>query len=309
MLRFCALCGMLPDGEEEDMIPTTPLQASFDRQVETMTVTPLTDGYLDPEVKFLRDISAENIRTLLALGHRDGPPRASVNAYAVRSDHGTFLIDTGSGDTMGPTCGRLPDSLADARIEAEDVNAILLTHVHPDHSNGLTDLSTNSRLFPNADVLLHRKELDHWFDDEAMARADERARHRYFEMGRAQLRPYLDAGRVRTFDDGEVLPSITAAPCHGHTPGHTAYRIGSGPGAILVWGDTVHVQEVQLPFPDVTVIFDWNPADAAASRRRMIEMAVEEGLVVAGAHLHFPGFGHIARRGAGYSLVQEPWPL
>jgi glyoxylase-like metal-dependent hydrolase (beta-lactamase superfamily II) len=274
-----------------------------------MTVTPLTDGYLDPTVKFLREIQEENIRALLMLQHRDGPPRASVNAFAIRSDKGTFLIDTGSGDTMGPTCGRLPQSLAAAGIAPGEVDAIILTHVHPDHSNGLTDLATKLRLFSNAEVLLHEKELNHWFNDDAMARADERARRRYFEAGRAQLGPYIEADRVRTFKGGEILPGVSAVPCHGHTPGHTAYMIGSGRGAILVWGDTVHVQEVQLPFPDVTVIFDWDPAAAAASRRRLFEQVVADGLIVAGAHLHFPGFGQIVRKGPGYRLVQEPLAL
>ncbi|QEH80015.1 MBL fold metallo-hydrolase [Sphingomonas sp. C8-2] len=288
------------------MIPIQPLTFSFDLRVGDIVVTPLTDGYLDPDFKFLRDISDENIDLLLKLGHRDGPPRASVNAYAIRSGGRRFLIDTGSGDTMGPTCGRLFESLASAGIDPADVEAIMLTHVHPDHSNGLIDLQTNARLFPNAEILLHEKELSHWFDDAEMSVADERARRRYFEMGRRQLTPYIEAGRVRTFTDGEILPSIVAVPCHGHTPGHTAYQIGSGPGAVLAWGDTVHVQEVQLPFPDVTVLFDWTPEDAAASRRIIIEKVIAEGLVVAGAHLHFPGFGHIARNGDGYSLVQRP---
>jgi glyoxylase-like metal-dependent hydrolase (beta-lactamase superfamily II) len=291
------------------MIPMEILKPSFDRKVGTMTVTPLTDGYLDPDYKFLREISDENVRTLLTLEHRDGPPRASVNAFAIRSGKAILLIDTGSGDSMGATCGRLPQSLAAAKIDPSDVDAILLTHVHPDHSNGLTDLATKQRLFPNAEVFLHEKELKHWFNDEEMARANERARRRYFEAGRAQLTPYVEAGRVRTFSEGEILPGVSAVPCHGHTPGHTAYLIGSGRGAILVWGDTVHVQEVQLPFPDVTVIFDWDPAAAAASRHRILNRVAADGLIVAGAHLHFPGFGQIARRGEGYSLVQERWRL
>ena len=289
-----------------ETVPMEPLKVCFDRQAGNMTVIPLTDGYLDPGFKFLRDIPDENIQLLLKMGHRDGPPRASVNAYAIRAEGKLYLIDTGSGDTMGPTCGRLFESMKAADMDPAEVEMIMLTHVHPDHSNGLIDLQTGVRMFPNADILLHEKELAHWFDDGEMARAEERARVRYFEMGRRQLQPYIDAGRVRTFTEGEILPGIAAVHCPGHTPGHTAYQIGFGPGAILVWGDTVHVQEVQLPFPDVTVIFDWTPEDARASRRKLIEKVVTEGLTVAGAHLHFPGFGNIARNGAGYMLVQKP---
>lgn len=299
-----------PEAESQsgvpETIPTAPLRFNFDRQVGNMTVTPLTDGYLDPGFKFLRDIPDENIQLLLKMARRDGPPRASVNAYAIQTEGKLYLIDTGSGDTMGPTCGRLFESLKAAGLDRADVEAVMLTHVHPDHSNGLINLETGERMFPNAEILLHEMELSHWFDDEEMERADERAKVRYFQMGRKQLQPYIDAGRVRTFTEGEILPGIAAVPCPGHTPGHTAYQIGAGPGAILAWGDTVHVQEVQLPFPDVTVIFDWTPEDAAASRRKLIEMVVADGLTVAGAHLHFPGFGNIARNGAGYVLVQQP---
>ena len=285
------------------------LQPRFDLKIGTMTVTALYDGYIDIGYETLLEISEENVQALLALAHRNGPPRPSVNAFAIRSDRGTFLIDCGSGAEMGPTCGRLPQSLAAAGIDHGDVDAVLLTHVHPDHSNGLTDLATRKPMFPNAEILLHEKEWNHWFNDEAMARADERARRRYFEAGRAQLGPYVAADRVRTFKHGEILPGVSAVPCHGHTPGHTAFTVGSGRGAIIAWGDTVHVQEVQPPFPDVAVTFDWDPAAAAASRRRIFAMAAAEGLIAAGAHLHYPGFGEIVRNGAGYSLMQEPWPL
>jgi len=292
--------------DDQALIPRDELAFHWERQAGAMTVMPLTDGYLDPGFQFLRNISDENVELLLKMSHRDGPPRASVNAYLIRSASGTYLIDTGSGETMGPTCGRLFESLAKAGVAPEQVDAVMLTHVHPDHSNGLTDLRTNARRFPNAEVLLHAKELEHWFSDSEMERADERAKARYFEMGRRQLRPYVEAGKIRTFECGEVLPGILAHPCFGHTPGHTAYQVGIGADAILAWGDTVHVQEVQLPFPDVTVVFDWTPRDAAKSRLQMIELALAGGMTVAGAHLHFPGFGHIARRGAGFALVQEP---
>ena len=135
------------------VFPTEKLIHNFDREVGEITVTPLTDGYLDPGFKFLRDISDENIDLLLKIGYRDGLPRASVNAYAIRSGDALFLIDTGSGDTMGPTCGRLFDSLKAANIDPVDVQAIMLTHVHPDHSNGLIDLETGERMFPNAVLL------------------------------------------------------------------------------------------------------------------------------------------------------------
>jgi glyoxylase-like metal-dependent hydrolase (beta-lactamase superfamily II) len=96
-------------------------------------------------------------------------------------------------------------------------------------------------------------------------------------------------------------------PCPGHTPGHAAYRIESGSDAMLVWGDTVHVPELQVPRPDITMLFDSDPPLAAASRRAMFDMAVRDDLLVAGMHLHFPGFARMVRENGTYRVIAEPW--
>jgi glyoxylase-like metal-dependent hydrolase (beta-lactamase superfamily II) len=78
---------------------------------------------------------------------------------------------------MGPSCGRLPDTLHTAGIEPADIDTILLTHVHPDHSNGLTS-DAGVALFPRAEIVVHEDEVAHWFSDAAMAVANERSRTR-----------------------------------------------------------------------------------------------------------------------------------
>ena len=88
---------------------------------------------------------------------------------------------------------------------------------------------------PNAEVIVHENEINHWFDDEAMAKAAERPKRRYFEAGRTQLKPYMAADRVRTFKKGEVLPGVNAIPIAGHTPGHTAYVVSSGGSSMVIW--------------------------------------------------------------------------
>jgi glyoxylase-like metal-dependent hydrolase (beta-lactamase superfamily II) len=187
------------------------------------------------------------------------------------------------------------------------VDGVLLTHVHPDHSNGLTDVATSARLFPNAEVIVHENEINHWFNDELMAKAAERPRRRYFEAGRTQLKPYMAADRVRTFRNGEVLPGVTAIPIAGHTPGHTAYVIASGGQSLIVWGDTVHVPEIQVARPEVTMEFDSDPQAAASARQMVFDMVVSDDMLIGGMHLHFPGFGHMRREAGQYSLVVEQW--
>ena len=177
--------------------------------------------------------------------------------------------------------------------------------MHPDHSAGLTDMSNGQLLFPNAELVMHENELPHWFDDGAMAKADERSKKLFFLAGREQVAPYKN--RTRLFSQGEVFPGVTAVPSHGHTPGHTAYLVASGNDQLMIWGDTVHVPEVQTAFPSAGMGFDTDLAAAAASRKRMFDRVSADGVLVAGMHLHFPAFSRLARRGDGYALYPEAW--
>jgi glyoxylase-like metal-dependent hydrolase (beta-lactamase superfamily II) len=96
-------------------------------------------------------------------------------------------------------------------------------------------------------------------------------------------------------------------PSHGHTPGHTAYLIASGNDQLMIWGDTVHVPEVQTAFPEAGMGFDTDLSAAAVSRKRMFDRVSSDRILVAGMHLHFPAFARLARRGEGYALYPEAW--
>jgi glyoxylase-like metal-dependent hydrolase (beta-lactamase superfamily II) len=195
--------------------------------------------------------------------------------------------------------------LATAGIDPATIDTILLTHMHPDHSAGLTDMTTGKAHFPNAELVVHENEPRHWNDDAAMARGTERQKLLFFQQARDQMAPYRD--RMRTFRQGEVAPGVTAIPCHGHTPGHSAFLVSSAGQQLLVWGDMVHIPEIQIPRPEVTIDFDSDPQSAAASRRRIFDMVASDRLLVTGMHLHFPGFGHLARNGSGYAFHPQAW--
>jgi glyoxylase-like metal-dependent hydrolase (beta-lactamase superfamily II) len=177
--------------------------------------------------------------------------------------------------------------------------------MHPDHSAGLTDMSNGELFFPNAELVMHENEPAHWFDDGAMTKVDERSRKLYFLAGREQVAPYKN--RTRLFRQGEVFPGVTAVPSLGHTPGHSAYLIASGNDQLMIWGDTVHVPEVQTAFPEAGMAFDTDLAAAAAARKRMFDRVAADGILVAGMHLHFPSFSHLARQGDAYALYPEAW--
>ena len=52
-----------------------------------------------------------------------------------------------------------------AGVDPADIETVMLTHMHPDHSAGLTDMKTGRRHFPNAELVVHENEPRHWFDD------------------------------------------------------------------------------------------------------------------------------------------------
>ena len=100
---------------------------------------------------------------------------------------------------------------------------------------------------------------------------------------------------------------MTAVPSLGHTPGHTAYLVASGKEQLMIWGDTVHVPEVQTAIPEAGMAFDTDLAAAVAARKRMFDRVATDGVLIAGMHLHFPSFSRLARRGDAYALYPEPW--
>ena len=284
--------------------PTQQIPGVYHRRIGDIVVTAISDGYLDGSLDVMRNVDPEKAHQILKDAFRPAR-RTSVNAFVIHSRGRLAIVDTGSGNYLLPTAGFVQRSLASADIDPKSIDTVLLTHMHPDHSAGLTDMSNGQLFFPNAELVMHENEPAHWFDDGAMAKADERSKKLYFLAGREQVAPYKD--RTRLFRQGEVFPGVTAVPSLGHTPGHTAFLVASGNDQLMIWGDTVHVPEVQTAFPEAGMAFDTDLAAAAASRKRMFDRVASDGILIAGMHLHFPAFAHLARRGDAYALYPEAW--
>jgi glyoxylase-like metal-dependent hydrolase (beta-lactamase superfamily II) len=283
--------------------PKDQVAGIYRRQIGDIVVTALNDGFIEADPAVLLNISAEEAERLLAAALKPSRPRITVNAFAVHSAGRVALIEAGSGSTLGPKLGRLYANLVAAGIAVADIDTVLLTHMHPDHSNGLTDAS-GAPIFANATLRLHQQELAYWLDDAAYARATERGRW-YFETARAQVPAYRD--RLETFTQGEVFPGVTAMPIPGHTPGHTAYVIESRGQSLMIWGDIVHVPEVQIPRPQTGIAFDVDPDTAVATRTRILDLVALDRLLIAGMHTHFPAFANVIRAGATFALIPETW--
>src|ERR1700754_430972 len=205
--------------------PTQQTPGVYHRKIGDIIVTAISDGYLDGNLEVMRNVDLDKAHTILREAFRP-PRRPSVNTFLIHSKGRLAIIDTGSGHYLLPTAGMVQRNLAAAGIDPKSIDTVLLTHMHPDHSAGLVDMSNGQLLFPNAELVMHENEPAHWFDDGEMARADERTAHLFFQAGREQVAPYKS--RTRLFKSGEVFPGVTAVPSHGHTPGHTAYLVESG---------------------------------------------------------------------------------
>ena len=285
--------------------PETQIPAVYRRRIGDIFVTALSDGVAVRGHQMMQNVPEDQATGYLADAFRDHF-MLSINAFLIHAGGRLALVDTGSGTYLGPDAGHLARNLTAAGVDPDEIDTILLTHMHPDHSAGLTDRQTGQPFFPNAELVVHENEPRHWFDDAAMARGTEREKELMFQQARDQTRPYLDRMRqIRGEED--VFPGVTSLPCPGHTPGHTGFMVTSGDQSLLIWGDIVHMPEVQVRRPEVTMVVDVDPAGAEASRRRIFDMVATDRLLVTGMHLHYPGFGHIAREGDACRFVPEPW--
>lgn len=269
-------------------------------RVGAFTVTPLRDGLfpLEPSMIPAAD-SAEGRSLLQAAGLPPGGPSPEpVNAFLIRRGARCWLLDAGCGTVLGPGFNRVTAALAAEGVRPDQVETIWLTHLHADHAGGLITPSGLAR-FPNAELVLQEAEAAHWSSAGARARAPA-ALVPFFDTAQAVLAAYDDRLR-RVSGEAELAPGVHAVPLPGHTPGHMGVLVADGSERLLIWGDVVHARLLQLPHPDWTVIWDADPAQAVATRGRILDRAAAEGLRVAGMHMDIRGT--VQRAGPGYRLV------
>jgi glyoxylase-like metal-dependent hydrolase (beta-lactamase superfamily II) len=274
--------------------------ATRSRQIGDIEVTALSDGVLAAPLDVV--LGMDKAETARLAGKKPGESLPiSVNAFLLKRGAKLALVDTGSGNTMGPTLGKLTDNLRALGVAPDRIETIFLTHLHPDHSNGLVD-DAGTAIYPNAEVILHQTEAAFWLDRDEATGPTERIRRNIVKSAET-TKPYR--ARMRTVRDGEAMPGVSAMLLPGHTPGHTGWLIHSGKDSLLIWGDLVHLASIQIARPDTGLVYDVDPQAACATRRRMFDRAAADKFQVAGAHLDFPGFGTIVRKGMGFGFEPD----
>ncbi len=234
----------------------------------------------------------------------------NVNALLVDTGREKVLVDTGTGNAIGPALGRLPEHLRATSIAPEDVDTVILTHGHFDHIGGIL-LADGALAFPNARYLISETEWDYWTAPGLSLEEldlDKEFKKVFIETARRNLGAIVD--RVTTFEaDKEIVAGFRAVAAPGHSPGHTALRISSGDEVLTHVADVFHHEGFDLEHPEWQTAFDHDPKLAFETRQKILDQAVAERSFVMAHHALFSGLGHIRKVGESYGWEPMPWRL
>ncbi|MDF1855566.1 MBL fold metallo-hydrolase [Pseudooceanicola sp.] len=280
-------------------------KSALTRQVGGFRVTAIQDGQMTGSVALMPDFDDAQAQ---AYCDRVGVPfskvrETSVNCFVIEGQGRTMLVDTGSPPDFHKDAGRFPEAFAAAGFKPEDIDILILTHLHVDHWGNMLRREDGEAFFPRAEFVVTQSDYDFIHDESVYAGLND-ARKVAHDRSRACCVPY--AGRTRLIaDDGDIVPGISYVTMPGHSPGHSGVLIQSAGTVLFIFADLAHAWFWQAPFPDWSVLYDLDQKQAARSRRATLARIVAEGWPCAGMHTPFPGWARVEQDGDVWRILPD----
>jgi glyoxylase-like metal-dependent hydrolase (beta-lactamase superfamily II) len=264
---------------------------------------PLPDG-------FVKNVPKEEVSAAAEAAYMPkGMVTVPFNPQLVNTGSKLVLIDCGFGVGMFESSkglvGRTMQNLAAAGVDPKSIDIVLMSHLHPDHTNGIR-AADGAMAFPNAEIMVPAKDWEFWMSDENAAKAQSDMMKNYF----ANVKKIYTGieSKVTKYDWGkEVAPGITSVAAPGHTAGHTAFAVASGGSTVMIQSDVSNIPELFVRNPDWHVAYDADPTMAQETRHKFYDMAAAEKATVVGFHFTFPSIGHVEKDGTKYRLIPSAW--
>ena len=296
-------------------VPQSGTQAPgfYRYKVGSFECTSINDGartFPMPD-KFVTNVPKDEA---LAAGEAAYMPKGMVtipfNPQLINTGSKLVLIDTGNGvanlEPSKGAVGRTLQNLAAAGVDPKSIDIVLLSHLHPDHTNGIR-AADGSIAFPNAEIIVPGKDWEFWTSEENAVKAQSSEMMKNYFANVKKTFAGIES-KVTKYEWGkEVAPGITSIATPGHTPGHTSFAVASGNAKVLIQSDVTNIPEFFLRNPDWHAVFDTDADLAQQTRRKFYDMAATEKATVVGFHFTFPSVGHVEKDGAKYRLIPSAW--
>ncbi len=232
------------------------------------------------------------------------------NPQLINTGKKLILIDTGNGianfEPSKGAVGRTLQNLTAAGVDPKNIDVVLLSHLHPDHTNGIRN-ADGSMAFPNAEIMVPSVDWAFWTSEENTSKAQSNGMMKNYFANVKKTFAGIESKVTRYEWGKEVAPGITSISTPGHTPGHTSFAVASGNAKILIQSDVSNIPELFLRNPDWHAAFDVDGDLAQQTRHKFYDMAAAEKMTVVGFHFTFPSIGHVEKDGTKYRLIPSAW--
>ena len=296
--------GFISTAEAQQKAPSLLDKGFVKFKVGDIEVIQIYDGIWEKahDPGFIKNASVDDVKgALRAAKLTDAFVPIPFTVTVIKSKGKTLMFDASTGGQVSPLAGlMMKKNMYSAGVEPAKITHIAVTHFHPDHVWGLISKETNSRVFPDADIVVPAAEYKFWTDPALIQKLPEGAR------GAAQRiqATFPKWKNMRQIEAGvEVIPGVRSIALPGHTPGHTGYIVSSGNKQLIVSGDIINIPALFARNPGWHVVFDSDAQMAEATRRKMFDRAIAEKAMINGYHWGLPGAGHVRKDGNSYAFV------